>query len=134
MEKEARDRVVEEFRSGTTKILIATDVLARGFDVTQVPPAGGSLHPLHNGVTSAPCLHSSMHVFSTAHHLTRCCFLCQVTLVVNYDVPVERDSRKPAFETYLHRIGRSGRFGRRGAAFNLVNGAQVGISMLRHAD
>lgn len=53
---------------------------------------------------------------------------CQVTLVVNYDVPVERDSRKPAFETYLHRIGRSGRFGRRGAAFNLVNGAQVSLS------
>ena len=53
--------------------------------------------------------------------------LCQVTLVVNYDVPVERDSRKPAFETYLHRIGRSGRFGRRGAAFNLVNGAQVSL-------
>lgn len=49
----------------------------------------------------------------------------QVTLVVNYDVPVERDSRKPAFETYLHRIGRSGRFGRRGAAFNLVTGSQV---------
>lgn len=45
--------------------------------------------------------------------------------MVNYDVPVERDSRKPAFETYLHRIGRSGRFGRRGAAFNLVTGAQV---------
>lgn len=36
MEKDARDRVVDEFRSGTTKILIATDVLARGFDVTQV--------------------------------------------------------------------------------------------------
>ena len=48
--------------------------------------------------------------------------------MVNYDVPVERDSRKPAFETYLHRIGRSGRFGRRGAAFNLVNGAQVSLS------
>lgn len=40
MEKDARDRVVDEFRSGTTKILIATDVLARGFDVTQV-----RLHP-----------------------------------------------------------------------------------------
>ncbi len=49
----------------------------------------------------------------------------QVTLVVNYDVPVERDSRTPAFDTYLHRIGRSGRFGRRGAAFNLVTGTQV---------
>ena len=45
--------------------------------------------------------------------------------MVNYDVPVERDGREPAFETYLHRIGRSGRFGRKGAAFNLVTGAQV---------
>ena len=49
----------------------------------------------------------------------------QVTLVVNFDVPTERDSRRPAFETYLHRIGRSGRFGRRGAAFNLVATPQV---------
>lgn len=36
LDHEARDRVVSEFRSGTTKILIATDVLSRGFDVTQV--------------------------------------------------------------------------------------------------
>lgn len=80
MDKTARDNVVKEFRDGTTKILIATDVLSRGFDVTQV------------------------------------------TLVINFDVPVERDFRTPAFETYLHRIGRSGRFGRKGAAFNLVTG------------
>lgn len=80
MEMEARDRVVREFRDGTTKILISTDVLSRGFDVTQV------------------------------------------TLVVNYDVPTERDLSIPAYETYLHRIGRSGRFGRKGAAFNLVTG------------
>ena len=51
--------------------------------------------------------------------------LSQVTLVVNYDVPTERNGRDPAFETYLHRIGRSGRFGRKGAAFNLVTGDQV---------
>ncbi|KAL4418934.1 hypothetical protein ABPG77_009114 [Micractinium sp. CCAP 211/92] len=80
MDKQARDKVVREFRDGTTKILISTDVLSRGFDVTQV------------------------------------------TLVINFDVPVERDLRTPAFETYLHRIGRSGRFGRKGAAFNLVTG------------
>jgi ATP-dependent RNA helicase DDX19/DBP5 len=80
MEKGARDSVVREFREGTTKILISTDVLSRGFDVTQV------------------------------------------TLVINFDVPVERNLREPAFETYLHRIGRSGRFGRKGAAFNLVTG------------
>lgn len=80
MEHEDRDRVVREFRSGATKILIATDVLARGFDVSQV------------------------------------------TLVVNYDIPVERNAPTPAYETYLHRIGRSGRFGRKGAAFNLTTG------------
>lgn len=39
MEPEQRDRVVDEFRKGTTKILIATDVLSRGFDVTQVSAA-----------------------------------------------------------------------------------------------
>lgn len=51
--------------------------------------------------------------------------LLQVTLVINFDVPVERDGTTPAFETYLHRIGRSGRFGRKGAAFNLTCTAQV---------
>lgn len=56
--------------------------------------------------------------------LSCCCN--QVTLVVNYDMPVERDLRTPNYETYLHRIGRSGRFGRKGAAFNLITGAQVG--------
>lgn len=45
-------------------------------------------------------------------------------------VPVERDSITPAFETYLHRIGRSGRFGRKGAAFNLVTGAKVSRRLL----
>ena len=66
---------------------------------------------------------------------TRCCCChvqtegppLQVTLVINYDVPVEKDLSTPAYETYLHRIGRSGRFGRKGAAFNLVSGAKVGL-------
>jgi len=37
----------------------------------------------------------------------------QVSLVINYDLPTNR-------EKYLHRIGRSGRFGRKGVAINLV--------------
>lgn len=49
----------------------------------------------------------------------------QITLVINFTVPMERDGFTPAYETYLHRIGRSGRFGRRGAAFNLVTGPTV---------
>jgi ATP-dependent RNA helicase DDX19/DBP5 len=39
LDHQLRDRVVNEFRTGITKILIATDVLSRGFDVTQVLPA-----------------------------------------------------------------------------------------------
>ena len=46
-----------------------------------------------------------------------------VTLVINYDMPVEHSNpRAPNYETYLHRIGRSGRFGKKGAAFNLLLG------------
>merc|ERR1712139_110899 len=72
-----RDQVMSEFRSGVTRVLIATDVLARGIDV----PA--------------------------------------VTLVVNYELPMAWN-RGPEFETYIHRIGRTGRFGLRGVAVNLI--------------
>lgn len=45
----------------------------------------------------------------------------QVSLVVNFDLPVGLDG-KADNETYLHRIGRTGRFGRRGFAVNMVDG------------
>uniref|UniRef100_A0A5B7BGM0 RNA helicase n=1 Tax=Davidia involucrata TaxID=16924 RepID=A0A5B7BGM0_DAVIN len=45
----------------------------------------------------------------------------QVNLVVNYDLPVKYDTpSEPDYEVYLHRIGRAGRFGRKGAVFNLL--------------
>ncbi|XP_073150769.1 DEAD-box ATP-dependent RNA helicase 38-like [Henckelia pumila] len=45
----------------------------------------------------------------------------QVNLVVNFDLPVKYDRpSEPDFEVYLHRVGRAGRFGRKGAAFNLL--------------
>jgi hypothetical protein len=66
-------------------------------------------------------------VLVVAVRSSACTALLQVTLVVNYDVPTEhRQPDQPAFETYLHRIGRSGRFGRKGAAFNLIASPQVG--------
>ena len=40
MTHEERDAVIREYRAGTTKILIATDVLARGFDQAQVRGGG----------------------------------------------------------------------------------------------
>ena len=66
-----RDSVMRDFRSGATRVLITTDLLARGIDVYQV------------------------------------------SLVINYELPREK-------ETYIHRIGRSGRFGRKGNAINFV--------------
>ena len=44
----------------------------------------------------------------------------QVTLVVNFDLPVDLSGRADC-ETYLHRIGRTGRFGKSGVAINFVS-------------
>jgi len=71
MEQKERSVIMSEFRSGSSRVLITTDLLARGIDVQQV------------------------------------------SLVINFDLPNQR-------ETYIHRIGRSGRFGRKGVAINFV--------------
>ncbi|KAJ4851118.1 DEAD-box ATP-dependent RNA helicase 38 [Turnera subulata] len=78
LEHSDRDKIVKEFKDGLTKVLISTDVLARGFDQQQV------------------------------------------NLVINYDLPVKHGTSEPDYEVYLHRIGRAGRFGRRGAIFNFI--------------
>lgn len=66
-----RDMIMKEFRTGSTRVLITTDLLARGIDVQQVG------------------------------------------LVINYELPFKK-------ENYIHRIGRAGRFGRKGTAINFV--------------
>jgi len=67
---ERRSRM-NDFRNGKVRVLISTDLLARGIDVQQI------------------------------------------SVVINYELPIQR-------ENYIHRIGRSGRFGRKGASINLV--------------
>ncbi|KAJ1922145.1 translation initiation factor eIF4A [Mycoemilia scoparia] len=71
MDQSDRDIIMKEFRSGSSRVLITTDLLARGIDVQQV------------------------------------------SLVINYDLPTN-------MENYIHRIGRGGRFGRKGVAINFV--------------
>lgn len=44
----------------------------------------------------------------------------QVTIVVNFDLPIDLNGQADC-ETYLHRIGRTGRFGKSGIAINLVD-------------
>ncbi len=76
MDMRERELIIKEFRSGATRVLITTDLLARGIDVQQV------------------------------------------SLVINYDLPTNR-------ENYIHRIGRSGRFGRKGVAINFITTADM---------
>jgi len=71
MPQEERDNIMQAFRNCDYRVLITTDIWARGIDVSQV------------------------------------------SLVINYDLPIHR-------ENYIHRIGRSGRFGRKGVAINFV--------------
>jgi translation initiation factor 4A len=66
-----RKKRMNDFRSGNVRVLISTDLLARGIDVQQV------------------------------------------SLVINFELPPQR-------ENYIHRIGRSGRYGRKGTAINLI--------------
>lgn len=75
---EERDRVIDSFREGKSKILLTTNVIARGIDISQV------------------------------------------NMVVNYDMPLDSKGR-PDPETYLHRIGRTGRFGRVGVSINFTH-------------
>jgi ATP-dependent RNA helicase len=78
MPQKEREAIMQEFRTGASRVLITTDVWARGLDVSQV------------------------------------------SLVINYDLPNNR-------ELYIHRIGRSGRYGRKGVAINFVKADDIGI-------
>ena len=76
MAQKEREVIMKEFRSGASRVLITTDIWARGIDVQQV------------------------------------------SLVINYDLPNNR-------EVYIHRIGRSGRFGRRGVGINFIKNDEM---------
>ncbi|OHT06891.1 ATP-dependent RNA helicase FAL1 [Tritrichomonas foetus] len=71
LKMDEREQITNDFRVGETRVLIATDMWARGIDVRNV------------------------------------------TLVINFDIPTKTD-------IYLHRIGRSGRFGRKGIAITFT--------------
>lgn len=76
MSMKERNEVYMKFRKGTVRIVVSTDVMARGIDIQGI------------------------------------------SFVINYDIPKSRD-------TYLHRIGRSGRYGRKGVAINFVTDDDV---------
>lgn len=71
MGQNERDTTMKDFRSGSSRVFITTDLLARGIDVQHV------------------------------------------SLVINFELPIN-------VENYIHRIGRSGRYGKKGVAINMV--------------
>ena len=71
MDKGARETSIADFRNGKSRVLISSNVTARGIDIQQV------------------------------------------SIVINFDVPKD-------IHTYLHRIGRSGRWGRKGVGINFI--------------
>ncbi|KAF8813348.1 DEAD-domain-containing protein [Phlegmacium glaucopus] len=85
-----RDAIIDGFREGREKVLITTNVIARGIDIQQV------------------------------------------NMVVNYDLPLMNDQateEKPDIDTYRHRIGRTGRFGRKGISINFVHDKKTWLQM-----
>jgi translation initiation factor 4A len=78
MDKSEREKALHSFRSGSFRVLISSDLTARGIDIQQV------------------------------------------STVINFDIP-------KCYNTYLHRIGRSGRWGRKGFAINFVTKRDINI-------
>jgi superfamily II DNA/RNA helicase len=76
MDKNERQESFNDFKCGSSRVLISTDITARGIDIQQV------------------------------------------SVVINFDIPKN-------VHTYLHRIGRSGRFGRKGCGINLVTSRDI---------
>ena len=54
-------------------------------------------------------------------------------IVVNDDLPVNKEATKADCETYLHRIGRTGRFGKHGLAINLVD-SEKSLNILKEIE
>ncbi|BES99883.1 DEAD box ATP-dependent RNA helicase [Nesidiocoris tenuis] len=72
-------------------------------------------------------------VLITTNVLSRGIDVEQVTIVVNFDLPIDQN-RQADCETYLHRIGRTGRFGKSGIAVNLCSHAEMQTTLKQIQD
>uniref|UniRef100_A0A0D3BC92 RNA helicase n=1 Tax=Brassica oleracea var. oleracea TaxID=109376 RepID=A0A0D3BC92_BRAOL len=118
MPQKERDEIMNQFRSGDSRVLITTDVWARGIDVQQV---SHSLIPYRKKVSLVINYDLPNNRELYIHRIGRSGrFGRKVSLVINYDLPNNR-------ELYIHRIGRSGRFGRKGVAINFVKSDDIKI-------
>jgi ATP-dependent RNA helicase DDX19/DBP5 len=80
----------------------------------------GGLEPQQRDITMEAFRNGESNVLITTNVLARGVDVDNVCLVINYDPPAKQNG-DPDFETYLHRIGRTGRFGRKGTAISLID-------------
>lgn len=73
----------------------------------------GQMTPVEREMTMSDFRSGKSRVLVSTDLLSRGIDVQQVSVVINYDIPTK-------IESYLHRIGRSGRFGRKGVAINLM--------------
>jgi len=80
---------------------------------------GRDMSPEQRDLVMADFKSGKTTVLITTNVIARGIDVLSVTLVINFDIPLDKYNR-PDPETYIHRIGRSGRFGRKGVAINFV--------------
>ncbi|KAL3925852.1 MAG: hypothetical protein SGILL_000134 [Bacillariaceae sp.] len=78
------------------------------------------LQPDERDTTMQAFRNGESNVLITTNVLARGVDVDNVCMVINYDIPLDKDGQ-PDFETYLHRIGRTGRFGKKGTAISLID-------------
>jgi len=83
---------------------------------------GGDMQTKERDAVMLKFRNGENRILITTNLLSRGIDVLSVALVVNFDLPFVKgkEGLEPDFETYLHRIGRSARFGQIGVAINLV--------------
>lgn len=109
--------VFVETKDGANKV--AHMMTASGFEVSVLH---GDLEGIERDRVMAEFRAGRTKVLITTNALARGVDVPAVAVVVNYDLPTRRNGARvePCESTYLHRIGRCGRFGRRGTAINFL--------------
>jgi len=105
-----RNTVIQDFRDGKAKVMIATNVACRGLDVEGVTIVINYDMPID-------VLATRSNKFSVSFDKAEDAEL----MMLNEGAVVSKNEAAAACETYLHRIGRTGRFGKHGIAVNLID-------------
>jgi len=102
---------------------LTMNLRSRGYKVFLL--MGGNMDPSERDATIEKFTKGEIQILITTNILARGFDERLVKLIINFDLPISMDAnhhKVPDFETYLHRIGRTGRFGTKGIGLSLCGG------------